>query len=125
MQVTQTMEDILPHISIQEGGRNGSFAFTPASSGSYTFFNLVKVEWNAENSELAVSANLATPFGDVKLGSISLTREHATAKLGGGKFGFKAEVELNADFSASNLLAKVTACAPASGCKSGSTTVHF
>lgn len=125
MEVTHAKEDILPHISAQENTQAEIFAFTPASSGSYTFFSLVKIEWHLENSQLSVSANLTTPLGDVKLGSVSLTREHATAKLGGGKFGFKAEVELTADFNASNLLIKATACAPKSGCKSGSTTVHF
>lgn len=120
MAITHHEEDILPHINPK--GSVGEQAV--AASGCVTVLGLIQVCWSISGDELNVNATLQTPFGNASLGSVTLSPEHATATLGGGIAGFKAEVTLTFDFSALTLQICGKACAPFAGCKSGCTTIN-
>ena len=53
----------------------------------------------------------------VKIGSGVLDPSNPSVKIKGGVAGFKAEVQLSADFNKKQVTYKVEVCAPLAGCK--------
>jgi hypothetical protein len=54
----------------------------------------------------------------IKIGGGTINPDHPCVKIGGGVFGFKAEVELCIDAAGQKVTYDATVCAPFVGCKS-------
>lgn len=117
--------DLLTHV---DSGASVPGAFVPGFAGpqgSYFFFDVVEIGWdlNLLPLKLEIDVTIKTSFGDVPIGHAILDRDHATARLGGGKYGFKAEVVVQVDIETSQLTLDATACIPFIGCRSGTQTL--
>jgi len=121
MPIQHHAEDILANSDFQ----NTLVARTTSSDGCITFLGLLEVCYSFSGDSITISIKLNTPFGDVSLGSCTLSPDHQECKLGVSKFGFTAEVTLSLDTS--NLSVRICGklCAPFAGCKSGCTTISF
>ncbi|WP_375515392.1 hypothetical protein [uncultured Nostoc sp.] len=121
MVLTIYKEDILPYIVDSEKSLS---ARAVAVGGCITVLSLIKLCYNVTNDSITGSAELDTPLGKIPLGSFDLNPQHPTATIGGGAFGFKAEVEISFDFNTDVLKICGKVCAPFAGCKSGCTSIH-
>lgn len=145
MSVRITHEDILPHINANSGHRLGDAISASVPSDLYGGLTLaevvtvsqscitllsfsgasIQVCYGISGNSVQVKAVLSTPVGDITLGSATLDAQHPTITLGGGAFGFKAEVTISFDVSTLTLNITASVCAPFVGCKSGSTSIKL
>lgn len=85
----------------------------------------LKVCWEVHLTEIKVRAVFETPFGDLDLGSGTLTPSNAKIELGVSKRGYKAKVTITADFSALTLEICGEIKVPILGSKKGCTTIQL
>jgi hypothetical protein len=121
MPVRLVQDDTLSHLKAEEG----LAAKVASVNGCFTVVSVVELCYRVESDAIHVSAKLKTPLGDVDLGRCALSLENPSCTLGGGMFGFKAEVELTFDVKAMSLHVRATACVPYVGCAVGELALHL
>lgn len=121
MPIKSHKEDILSHINAA-----GTLASKVSSTnGCITLLGMIQVCYAITSDSVKITAKVHTPFGDIDLGSATLDAKHPSITLGGGAFGFKAELTITLTIKDLSLEICGKLCAPFAGCTSGCTTIHF
>jgi hypothetical protein len=118
---TEHSNDILPHINAP----HHLAARASSTGGCITLLGMIQVCYTLSADEVKISVELKTPLGDVSLGSATLNASNPSVTLGGGIFGFKAEVTISINFQTLELKLCGKLCVPIGGCTSGCTSVHL
>jgi hypothetical protein len=83
--------------------------------------SVLTIDYCIDLSGPAVSFTVS--LAGIKIGGGVIDPNNPSITIGGGAFGFKAEVTLTADFSNSKIDYKIEICAPIAGCKDYSGTL--